>query len=73
MRGPEPPLAPLPARPLPEARRRAVGERAGQVFEGSHRQRIWFSHTMRVALTVLLTGAAALYLLWALQRARTFG
>lgn len=63
----------LPTPPLPDDRRRAVGLRAGDAFEAAHRERVWLTDAARVALTVVLTGAAALYLLWAMRVAHTFG
>lgn len=66
-------LRQLPTPPLRDDRRRAIGLRAGDIFERSHRSRVRALHVARVLVTVTLTGAAALYLLWALRVARTFG
>lgn len=63
-------LAPLPLR---EGRQGRIGQRAGEAFEQAHRSRVWFMAIARVSLGVVLTGAAAVYLLWALKMARTFG
>jgi hypothetical protein len=61
------------AQSLRPDRRRAIGLRAGDLFDEAHRSHVRAEHVARVLVTVTLTGAAALYLLWALHVARTFG
>ncbi len=64
---------PLPPLPPPPARQQAIRRRAGDAFEEAHRSRTRVLLFTRYALGVTLAGAAAIYLLWALKIARTFG
>lgn len=66
-------LRTLPSLPLREGRKERIGQRAGDVFEQTHQRRERVLAIARVTLGVVLTGAAAGYLLWALKIARTFG
>lgn len=66
-------LQALPPLPPPPARQQAIRRRAGDAFEEAHRSRTRTLLFTRYALGVTLAGAAAIYLLWALKVARTFG
>lgn len=66
-------LRSLPVPALGADRRRAVRGRAGEAFEAQHRGRVRALAVARVAFAVVLTGATAGYLLWAICVARTFG
>jgi hypothetical protein len=62
-----PPLPPLPPR------REAIRRHAADTFEEAHHRRARTLLVARYALGAVLTGAAAIYLLWAMKIARTFG
>jgi hypothetical protein len=66
-------LEALPPLPPPPARQQAIRRRAGDAFEEAHQSRTRLLLFTRYALGVTLAGAAAIYLLWALKVARTFG
>jgi hypothetical protein len=69
----DPQLRGLPALPPPAPRREAIRRHAADAFEEAHRRRARALLLARYALGAVLTSAAAVYLLWAMKIARTFG
>ncbi|MDW8251942.1 MAG: hypothetical protein RMJ98_21815 [Myxococcales bacterium] len=69
----DPQLRGLPPLPPPLPRREAIRCHAAAAFEEAHQRPARTLLVACYALGAILTGAAAIYLFWAMKIARTFG